>query len=37
LWGADAEKYGVDITLFVSQEELNTLREKGLIMLLGGN
>ena len=32
----DAEKYELVVVLHVSQEELNSLKEKGLVSLLGG-
>jgi hypothetical protein len=35
-WSSDAEKHAVEITLHVSQEELDALKEKGLVSLLGG-
>jgi len=37
IWGSDAEKHAVEITLYVSQEEMDSLKEKGLKTLLGGN
>ncbi len=36
IWGSDAEKHAVEIKLHVSQEELDSLKEKGLRALLGG-